>query len=248
VNDSELTFWQHLDVLRGGIIRCIVAILGFGIVAFCLKEPLFRVLFWAMDAEFPLWRLIGSAPAVSLINTGLAQQFITHVEVALVAGLVVASPYVIYELFRFVSPALYDNERRVVWPAVIGGYVMFVMGVALSYFLIFPFTLRFLAEYQVTTDVVNMIALESYVSTFFVLTLMLGLVFELPIICAILARLGLLSAAPMRRYRKHAIVVILILAAVITPTGDAFTLALVSLPIYLLYELSILLVRSIRKQ
>ena len=166
-----------------------------------------------------------------------------HVEVALIIGAFCVVPYLIYELIRFIGPALYPNEKRATYPAVAAGYVMFVMGVMLSYFVIFPLTYRFLSTYQVSGDVTNLIALESYVQTLLLMSTIMGIIFELPILCGILARLGLLKAAPMRRCRKHAIVGILVLAAVITPTGDAFTLSIVSLPIYLLYEVSILIVR-----
>lgn len=243
---SEMTFWQHLDVLRGGIIRCIAAVMGCGVVAFCLKEPLFRLIFWPTETSFPLWELwpLSEAEAsIQLINTELAQQFIIHLETAMAVGLLCVLPYVLYEIMRFVGPALYPSEKRAVMPAVVGGYVMFMLGVALSYFVIFPLTYRFLSTYQVDAAVSNMIALSSYTGTMLLLCILMGLMFELPIVCSILARMGLLTAAPMKKYRRHAIVVIVILAAVITPTGDAFTLTVVSLPIYLLYELSILLVR-----
>lgn len=243
---DEMSFWQHLDVLRGSIIRCIVAVMGFGIAAFCMKEPLFRMIFWPTKEAFPLWQiwpLTDAETHIELINTQLAQQFIVHVEVALIIGAFCVVPYLIYELIRFIGPALYPHEKRATYPAVAGGYVMFVMGVMLSYFVIFPLTYRFLSTYQVAGEVSNLIALDSYVQTLLLMSAIMGIIFELPILCGILARLGLLKAAPMRRCRKHAIVGILVLAAVITPTGDAFTLSIVSLPIYLLYEVSILIVR-----
>lgn len=244
-DEQEMTFWQHLDVLRGSIIRCIVAVVGCGVVAFCLKEPLFRLVFWPTEQGFPLWHIwpMGEAEAgIRLINTELAQQFIVHIRMAMLAGLLCVVPYILYELMRFVGPALYPEEKKAALPAVLGGYVMFMAGVVLSYFVIFPLTYRFLGTYQVSGAVSNLISLDSYVSTLMLLSLLMGIIFELPIVCGILARLGLLTAAPMKRYRRHAIVAIVVLAAVITPTGDAFTLSVVSLPIYLLYELSILIV------
>lgn len=241
--EKELTFWQHLDVLRGGIIRCLVAVFGFGIVAFCLKEWLFKFVFWPTKASFPLWRLLPLEHQIPFINTELTQQFMIHLEVAMVAGAIVVSPYILYELIRFISPALYPEERKAAWPAVISGYTMFILGMMLSYFVIFPVTFRFLAEYQVQDSVANMISLRSYISTMMMLSFLLGIVFEMPIVCYVLGKLGLLHAEPMARYRRHAIVAILIISAVITPTGDAFTLSLVSLPIYLLYEVSILVVK-----
>ena len=158
---------------------------------------------------------------------------------ALCAGVLCASPYIIYQLFRFVSPALYTNERKYVMRVVGGGYVMFVVGILVSYFLIFPLTFRFLGMYQVSEDVANLITLDSYISTLVLMCLSMGIVFEIPILSWLFAKLGLLSADFMRRYRKHAIVIILVVAAIITPTSDVFTLSLVALPMWLLYEVSI---------
>lgn len=145
----------------------------------------------------------------------------------------------------FITPALYANERKYSFWVACSGYVMFVLGVLLSYFLIFPLTFRFLGTYQVRDDVVNMITLQSYVDTMMIINLLIGIVFELPVLCWLLAKLGLLSASFMCRFRKHAIVVILIISAIITPTSDVFTLLLVSLPVWLLYEISILIVKMV---
>lgn len=161
---------------------------------------------------------------------------------ALYAGILCVSPYILYQLMRFISPALYEDEKSYVYKVVGFGYVMFIVGVLLSYFLIFPLTFRFLGTYQVSRDVANMISLESYISTLMGMNLMIGLVFELPIICWLFAKLGFLTADFMKNYRKHAVVLILIIAAIITPTSDVFTLSLVSFPMWLLYEISILIV------
>ena len=158
-------------------------------------------------------------------------------------GVICSSPYIVYQLFRFVSPALYAAERRYVVRVVGFGYLLFLVGAAVSYFLVFPLTFRFLGTYQVSGEVTNMITLESYISTLMTMTLAMGIVFEIPVLSWLFAKLGFLSSAFMRRYRKHAIVIILIVAAVITPTSDVFTLLVVALPMYLLYELSIVIVR-----
>ena len=176
---------------------------------------------------------------VRLINTGLAEQFVIHMKAALCVGVLCASPYILYQLFRFVSPALYADERKYVVRVVGGGYAMFLLGVSISYFLIFPLTFRFLGTYQVSGEVENMISLQSYISTLMTMSLAMGLVFEIPILSWLFAKLGFLSAGFMRRYRKHAVVVILVVAAIITPTSDVFTLSLVALPMWLLYEVSI---------
>lgn len=167
----------------------------------------------------------------------------THLTVSLAAGLVVSSPYIIAKFYGFVAPALQHTERKFSVRIVVAGSILFWLGVLLNYFLIFPFAYRFLSTYQVQADVVNQITISSYISLLLILSLLMGVLFELPIVAYFLARMGLLSAQTMRRYRKHAFVAILIIAAVITPTGDAVTLLLVTLPIYALYLLSILVAK-----
>ena len=167
---------------------------------------------------------------------------------AMCFGVLCASPYILYELFRFVSPALYANEKKYSVRVVGWGYTMFLIGVLVSYFLIFPLTFRFLGTYQVAGDVVNMISLQSYIGTLIMMCLALGIVFEMPVLTWLFAKLGFISADFMRLYRRHAIVIILIVAAIITPTSDVFTLLLVSFPMWLLYESSILIIRKPQKQ
>ena len=240
-----MTFWEHLDELRSTIIRVLVVVVLVAMVAFFLKEPLFQVVLAPRSSDFATYRLLGVEPfSLHLMNTGLTEQFMIHIKTALYAGLLVASPYVLYELFHFVSPALYSNERRYALWLVGSAYVMFVVGTLLNYLLIFPLTVRFLGTYQVSTDVDNMLTIQSYIDTLISMSLVMGVVFELPVVCWLLGRMGLLSSGMMRRYRRHAIVAILVVAAVITPTTDVFTLLVVSLPIWLLYETSTFLVRK----
>ena len=253
--ERQQTFWEHLDELRGVIIKVIVATLGCCLLTFCLKNQLFDIVLAPKYSDFITYRILNSIGSffdssiehfsVQLINTALAQQFIIHLKTALYAALLCVSPYILYQIVRFISPALYTNEKQYVWRVTGAGYMMFMAGVLLSYFLIFPFTFRFLGTYQVNEQVVNMISLESYISTFMGMTLILGAVFELPILCWMFAKLGMLSGSFMRHYRRHAIVTILIIAAVITPTADIFTLLLVGLPMWLLYEVSILVVSRV---
>lgn len=245
-----MSFWEHLDVLRGVLVRIAVVVLVCALVAFCFKDGLFALLLAPNSPDFFLYRLLARimpdmafpAAAIEIINTGLADQFTIHIKTACYVGLLCASPYILYALLRFVAPALYTREKHYVYRLVEWGYLLFMAGVALSYCVIFPFAFRFLGTYQVSGEVANKITLQSYMSTFWTLALLMGLLFEVPIVCWTLGRMGLLTAPLMHRYRRHVIVVILILAAVITPTTDVFTLLLVSLPIYLLYEISILLV------
>ena len=239
------TFWEHLDVLRGVILRSLAVVVVLGVAAFCLKDWLFAVVLAPRSSDFVSYRLLDVEPfSLHLMNTGLTEQFMTHMRVALYAGLLCALPYVLYELFRFVSPGLYAGERRAALWIVSSAYAMFALGTLVNYFVIFPLTVRFLGTYQVSPDVDNMLTLRSYVDTLISMSFVIGVVFELPVVCAILSRMGFINGRIMRRYRRHAIVAILVVAAVITPTTDVFTLLIVSLPIWLLYEVSILIVRS----
>ena len=240
-----MTFWDHLDELRSVIIRILIITVVAAAVAFCLKEELFAVVLAPRTSEFVTYRLMGVEPfSIHLMNTGLTEQFIIHLKTAMYAGILVASPYIIWQLFRFISPALYDNERRYATLLCTSGYLMFMLGTALNYFLIFPLTVKFLGQYQVSPDVANMLTLQSYIDTLLMMSLVMGIVFELPVVSWLLGKMGLIDAKLMQTWRKHAVVTILIIAAIITPTTDAFTLFVVALPIWLLYELSILVVRS----
>lgn len=254
-NNSAMTFWDHLDVLRGSLLRMAVVTVACAVVAFAFKDAVFAAILAPKHDDFILYRLLAGVNSwladgspssfhVELINTGLAEQFKIHVKTSLYVGLMAASPYCLYELFRFVSPGLYPKERRYGVRAVVSGYVMFLLGVALCYFLIFPLTFRFLGTYQVSPDVENLITLQSYMDTLFVMCFLLGILFELPIVCWVFGKLGILRRTFMRRYRKHAVVVILVVSAIITPTSDIFTLCIVALPICLLYEVSTFLVKD----
>jgi sec-independent protein translocase protein TatC len=238
------TFWDHLDVLRASLIRMAIAVVIFGIVAFCMKEALFSIVLAPCSSDFITYRLLGAeAFHIHLMNTGLTEQFMIHMRTAIYAGLLVASPYILYEFFRFVSPGLYQNERHYAVWIVGAAYLMFIIGTLINYFVVFPLTVRFLGTYQVSPDVANMLTLQSYIDTLLGMSLVMGVVFELPVVCALMGRMGLLTDHFMAEYRRHAVVAILVVAAIITPTTDVFTLFIVALPIYLLYEVSIQIVR-----
>lgn len=239
-----MTFWDHLDELRSVIIRILVITLLAAVVAFCLKDQLFAIVLAPRSSDFITYQLMGvESFSVHLMNTGLTEQFMIHLKTAMYAGLLVALPYVIYQLFAFVLPALYERERRYATALVVSGYLMFMIGTVLNYLLIFPLTVKFLGTYQVSPDVANMLTLQSYMDTLISMNLVMGIVFELPVVCWLLGRMGILNASMMSRWRRHAIVAILVVAAIITPTTDAFTLFVVALPIWLLYELSIVILR-----
>ena len=244
---SSMTFWDHLDELRGVIIRMLLVTMLAAVVAFVVKDELFAVVLAPRTSDFITYRLLGVEPfSIHLMNTGLTEQFMMHLKTSMYVGVLVALPYIIYVLFRFVSPALYDNERKYATVLCTSGYLMFMLGTALNYFLIFPLTVKFLGTYQVSPDVANMLTLQSYMETLLMMNLVMGIVFELPVVSWILGRMGLVNAQMMQSMRRHAVVAILIVAAIITPTTDAFTLFVVALPIWLLYELSIVIVRLTR--
>lgn len=227
----------------------LVATIVAGVAAFLLKDWLFDVVLAPSSSDFITYRLLGVEPfRIELVNTGLTEQFMIHMKVSLVAGILIASPYILYLLFRFISPALYDNERRYSVRLTVAAYLMFLFGVAVNYFVIFPLTVRFLGTYQVSDDIHNLLTISSYVDTLAMMSLVFGIVFEIPVVSWLLARFGLLKSVWMSRYRRHAIVAIVIVAAVITPTSDVFTLFMVSLPIWLLYEASVLIVRITEKK
>lgn len=243
------SFWDHLDELRGVLIRCVLAWAVCAVAAFCFRDALFAFLFAPAQSDFITYRFldllpsfhgVGNGFSISFINTQLAAQFTTHMQVAAIVGLVIAFPFLIWQLYGFLSPALYPNEKRAAGCIIGFGTILFLCGVAINYLIIFPFAFRFLATYQVQPEVVNQIALDSYVSTLLVLSLLMGVLFEMPMVAWALGKAGLLESAWLKHYRRHALIALMILAAVITPTGDAFTLMLVTIPLYLLYELSIL--------
>lgn len=247
-SNNELTFWEHLDVLRGSLIRIVLVSVITALMAFFFKDELFSIVLAPRNSNFFIYKLLGGEPFdIKLVNIGLTEQFMIHMKTAFCFGILVASPYILYLLYKFVSPALYQNERRYALRIVGGGYVMFIVGVLVNYCVIFPLTVRFLGNYQVSESVGNMLSLQSYMDTLMTMTFVFGVVFEIPVISWLLAMFGLLKAQWMRQYRKNAFVVILIIAAVITPTSDAFTMSIVALPIWLLYEVSIIIVAHTKR-
>ena len=240
------SFWDHLEDLRGSLIKIVAAVLLFSILAFCFKEFLFKIVLAPKDSSFFMYKLFGGGDfSIQLMNIGLTEQFMIHLKTAVAFGVLMASPYVIYVLFDFIRPALYEKEREHSMGIVLSSYLMFMVGVVVNYLFIFPLTVRFLGTYQVSDQVRNMLTLQSYMDTLLMMSIVFGIIFEIPVVSWLLARFGLLKAEYMTRYRRHAIVAILVVAAIITPTGDAFTLLIVSLPIWLLYELSVVIVKRV---
>ena len=244
-SNSYASFWDHLDELRSRIIKMLLAVVTMSVIAFLLKEPLFRMVLAPSNGGFVTYRILGVPDfSIHLINTGLTEQFMVHMRTSLYMGLLAASPYIIYELFCFVAPGLYAHERRYAMWLVGSSYVMFILGTLLNYFLVFPLTVRFLGTYQVSPNVTNMLTLQSYIDTLISMSFLMGALFELPVVCWLMGRMGIINSRMMSTYRRHAIVAILVLAAIVTPTTDVFTLFVVALPIWMLYELSVLIVKT----
>lgn len=257
--EEQLTFSEHLEVLRKLLLRIIVVVVVIGITVFCFKDITFELLLGPTNNDFCFYKWVENVSSmfgwdfkfdklsISLISTELSAQFMTHLTSSIYLALLLASPYMLFEIFGFVAPALYEREKRYAVIVVVLVYVLFLVGVLLSYYIIFPISFRFLATYQVADSVVNTITLSSYISTFTTLTLMMGLVFQLPILSYVLARIGIISSLVLRDYRKHALLAITIISAVITPP-DILTCILVMGPLYLLYECSIWVVAFVEKR
>lgn len=245
------TFWDHLDALRGVLIRVAVVVVVLGAGAFCAIPWLFEHFIMApCSPDFITYRLfdrISEEAAleefkVNIVSLELTSQIFVHISAACWVAFLVGFPIILYLLWGFVAPALYEHEKAGARQAFIFGILMFYLGAAVGYFIVFPLAVRFLAGYTLSNVITPMISLESYMDNFFLLLVMMGAVFELPLLAWVLGKIGLLNKAFFRTYRRHAIVVLMILAALITPTGDPFTLFIVFIPIYALWEFSAVLV------
>ena len=257
-HEQELTFWGHLDVLRTSLFHIVIALVVCMVGGFIALQYIFDpFILGPTHGDFFLYRWLSSvgkvipfAPDfsgdgfhVDIININVASQFMVHMTTAFWLALLLAFPYVLYELWTFIRPALYPKEKKNVGTAFFFGAGMFYLGCAVGYSVVFPFTFRFLTTYELSAEITNQISLNSYMSNLLVIIFIMGVVFEIPLLAWVLSQLGLISRPFLREYRKHAVVVLLILAAVITPSGDPFTLAVVFIPLFLLYELAILVVR-----
>ena len=255
---KEMSFWEHLEELRWTIFRSAIGLLVLAVVGFAAIPYIYDSLFMApTKADFFLYNYLcaitSSIPffpdfcdstfKIDIININLASQFFRHISTAFWMALILVFPYWIFELWRFVSPAFYANEKKNIRRAFSFAAIMFYIGCAVGYFVVFPVTLRFLGTYQLSENIVNQISLDSYMDNFVMLIFIMGIVFELPLLSWLLSKLGLLNRSFFKKYRRHAIVGLLALAAIITPSGDPFTLLIVFIPLYFLFELSALFVK-----
>lgn len=275
---SEMTFFEHIDALRPHLVRGAMAIVIVGVIAFFCKHLIIdTVLFGPKSPEFPTNRMLvwvggewaqiaawlnstlgtslnidpGSfsigADRFSVINTSLAGQFNLHMKISLVTGIALATPYVLWEFWRFVRPALTPQEIAGTNWFVFCVSLCFFSGLLFGYFIMVPLSVNFFANYQASAEIVNMIDIGDYLSTVIVVSMACAFMFELPLLIYFLTRMGIVSAGFLRRYRRHAFVVLLVIAAIITPP-DIFSLVLVILPLYGLYELSIKLAARIERK
>lgn len=257
-DSALLTYGGHLEVLRQMLFRILGVAGTIAILIFCFKKTTWLVLMAPSEWDFCTYRWIESVLQlvnadfhfnefhVDMIATDLSSQFMTHISTSVYLGLLGASPYILYELFRFISPALYENERKYSVQVTSIIYLLFIFGVLMSYFVIFPISFRFLGTYSVSAKVVSNITLDSYISTFVSLTLVMGVVFQLPVIAFFLGKMEVISSFMLAKYRKHSLIVIMLVAAIITPP-DLMTLILVTIPLYMLYEVSIRVVKIVER-
>ena len=238
---QEMSFWDHLDVMRGTLFRALGAICVCSILGLVFKDFLFDGIVLApARPDFVIYRLLGWSFSMQLINVEVSAQFFVHLKAAFAVGVIVAFPYVIWELWRFLEPALYDKEKPPVRTAFLLSTGLFYLGVVVGYFIVLPVCLQFFMNYTVSDAVANTITIGSYMSMFFSMVLLIGIAFEFPTVVLVLNRLGVLSRKTLRKGRRYAVVIILVLAALITP-ADPFSMFVLALPLYFLYELSILL-------
>ncbi len=258
---NDMTFLEHLEVLRGHLLRSLLSIGIFAVAAFLLKDIIFDHLllapkapdFWTNRMLCKLGDLVNTDKLcindvpINLINIDLSGQFRIHLTIAFFGGLILAAPYVFWELYRFILPALKEKERKYSKGMVFYTSALFLIGILFGYFMIVPLTINFLGGYTVSDQVANQINLKSYIGTVTSLVFATGLIFELPILVYFLSKVGLMTPKFMRRYRKHAIVIILVLAGIITPP-DVFSQILVTIPMYLLYEASVFISARIERE
>lgn len=240
---GEMSFWDHLEELRWTLLRSVAAVCILSILGFIFKEPLFKVILWPSQQDFVIYRLLGWHLDMDLINVDISAQFFIHLKAAVAAGLILAFPYIVWEVWRFVAPALYPKEKKAVGAAFLMSSGFFYLGVLVGYFFVLPVCLQFFMNYSVSPQISNTITVGSYMSMFLSMSLLIGVVFEFPTVISVLSRLGAVSRGMLRKGRKYAIVAVLALSALITPS-DPFSMLVLAAPLYLLYELSILLCRN----
>lgn len=238
-----MSFWDHLEELRGTIFRSLLALCLFAVLGFIFKKPLFYLILLPATPDFFVYRLLGWNFSLELINVEMAAQFFVHLQAAFGAALVLAFPYIVWELWRFIAPALYQKEKKAVGGAFWMASGFFFLGVAVGYFLVLPACIQFFMNYSVSPVVTNSITIGSYMSMFTSTVLLVGVAFEFPTIIWVLSALGLLTRDQLQKGRRYAVVAVLVVAAIVTP-ADPLSMIIVAAPLYILYEISVLMCRK----
>lgn len=252
---GEMSFWEHLEILRWSLFHIVCVLAVVTVATFIAMPYIFDDFILApTSSDFFVYRFINQISMglmsfdegfkVDIININVASQFMTHINTSLSLACVITFPFIVYEIWRYIRPALFENEIKHMRWAFLGGTLMFFVGCAIGYMLVFPFTFRFLTEYELSANITNQINLQSYIDNFTMMILIMGIVFEMPLLAYLLSQLGILRKGFLREYRRHAVVILMVTAAIITPSGDPFTLMLVFIPLWLLYELSIVVVKE----
>lgn len=237
-----MTFWDHLEDLRKSLFRMASAYIAVAVALFFFKDFLFDDIILApANEDFYLYRLLGFDFSLSLVNIEVSAQFMIHMKVTFVCALILVFPYLVYEVWRFVAPALYDTEKKAIRRTFLFAGLLFYIGLAVGYAVILPLMINFFADYQVSPDIPNTFSLSSYISLLTSTVMIFGVVFEFPTVIAVLSAMGVVTRETLVEYRRHAICAVVILAALITPSGDPFSLLVCTVPLYMLYEFSILI-------
>lgn len=243
MNEAEMSFWDHLEALRGTIIRSVLGVVLFSVIFLIIPKPLFKAVLWPTQEDFLLYRLPGIDFSMELINIEISAQFFTYMKVALLCGVVLAFPYIVFQLWKFISPALYEHEKKAVRKAFGLSSALFYLGVTVGYFVVLPVCLIFFVNFSISDTIVNTISLSSYMSLFISMVFLIGILFEFPTVILALSAMGIVHRDMLRKGRRYAVVAVLILAAFITPS-DPFSMFVLAIPLYGLYELSILLCKA----
>lgn len=235
-----MTFWDHLEELRGTLIRSLLVIIVMMAVGLCFRRFLFKNIILApASSDFFIYKWFKLSHDIRIVNLEISGQFLVHLRASMMLSLVLSFPFVIWELWKFIAPALYSDEKKGVGKAFLTSSVLFYLGVAVGYFILLPVCLAFFQGYTVSDKISNTFSLQSYMSMFGSMVLMIGVVFEFPILIMILSEMGILTRDILRKGRRYSLVAVLIVAALITP-ADLGSMVIVSIPLYGLYELSIL--------
>ena len=241
---KDMSFWDHLEALRQGLFRVILALLGAFVVLFFFKEFLFDKLILAPTrTDFFFYKWFGMKTGLQLVNIELSTQFMVHMRVTFMCAFILCCPYVLFEIWRFIAPALYRHEKRATRRAFLFASVLFYLGIAVGYCIILPLMVNFFDGYKVSEEVVNTISLNSYISTVSSTVLLFGIVFEIPTLVAVLSQLGLITRQSLLGGWKWAVLIIAVLAAIITP-ADPFSMLIAAIPLSLLYGISILVCKK----